>query len=153
VPLDVIVSTDSVAVAAAKDVTSTIPIVLQGTGNPVPAKLVTSLDRPGGNGRQAFLATNKDRIVQLAAGTGLPAMYSTRELVAAGGLMGYGASEEAIAQRTAGVVDRILKGANPAEMPIEQATSFELVVNIKTAQALGLMIPRSVLNQATEIIQ
>jgi putative ABC transport system substrate-binding protein len=73
--------------------------------------------------------------------------------VTAGGLLAYGADRPAMLRRAAGYVDRILKGANPAEMPIERPTTFDLVLNLKTARGLGLTIPESVLQQATEVIQ
>ena len=76
-----------------------------------------------------------------------------RSQVAAGGLLAYGADRPAMFRRTAGYVDRILKGADPAEMPVERPTTFDLVLNLKTARELGLTIPESVLKQATELIQ
>ena len=80
-------------------------------------------------------------------------MSGQPEPVAAGGLMTYGPNFPALFRRAAGYVDRILKGANPAELPIERPTTFDLVLNLKTARELGLTIPRSVLEQATELIQ
>jgi putative tryptophan/tyrosine transport system substrate-binding protein len=80
-------------------------------------------------------------------------MYERRENVLAGGLMSYGSSLTDKYRRAADNVDRILKGAKPAELPIEQAMRFDFVVNVKTAQPLGLTIPPHVLAQATEVIQ
>jgi putative tryptophan/tyrosine transport system substrate-binding protein len=73
--------------------------------------------------------------------------------VVAGGLLVYGANIASLNRRAAGYVDRILKGANPAEMPVERPTTFDLVINLGTAQVLGLTIPQSILQQATELIQ
>jgi len=93
------------------------------------------------------------RIAELAAKNRLPVIYESGELVHAGGLMSYGASYPDLMRRAAGYVDRILKGARPADLPVEQASTFELVINMKTAKALGLTIPQSVLARATEVIQ
>jgi putative ABC transport system substrate-binding protein len=93
------------------------------------------------------------RIAQLASEIGLPAIYENADFVDAGGLMAYGASLVDMARRAAGYIDRILRGARPADLPVEQPTKFELVINLKTAKALGLTIPRSVLVRADELIQ
>jgi putative ABC transport system substrate-binding protein len=98
------------------------------------------------------LMSNAARVGELARRHRLP-MCAPRASVAAGGLLAYGANRPAMLRRAAGYVDRILKGANPAEMPVERAERFELVINLGTAQALGLTIPQSILQQATEIIQ
>lgn len=235
----VIVAANTPAALAAKRATSTIPIVLVRSGDPVGSGLVASLAHPGGNitglsltptpaisGKQlellkeaipsvshvAVLANpanpptsalldevvraarsirlrlsvfsvrrpeefedvftamrrervptllviadplvndNRSRIVAFAAATRIPAVYPYRTFVDAGGLMSYGADISHLDRRSATYVDRLLKGAKPAEMPIEQPTKFELVVSMKTAKALGLAIPRSVLLRADQVI-
>jgi len=96
---------------------------------------------------------NRPKILEFAAKYRLPAMYGFREWVDAGGLMSYGSNLQEQVYRTAFTIDKILKGANPATMPIEQPTRFELVVNRKTARAIGLTIPRSVLEQANVLVE
>ena len=93
------------------------------------------------------------RIADLAATSRLPAMYNWRENVVAGGLMSYGISQLDIHRRTATYVGKILQGAKPADLPVEQPTKFELVINLKTAKALGLTIPPTILFQADEVIK
>jgi putative ABC transport system substrate-binding protein len=92
-------------------------------------------------------------LVTLAAKNRLPAVYPLRAFVDAGGLMAYGADLPDSIRRSATFVDKILKGAKPADLPVEQPTKFELVINLKTAKALGLTIPQSVLGRADEVIQ
>jgi putative ABC transport system substrate-binding protein len=94
-----------------------------------------------------------DQILQLAARLRVPAIYTARGAVEAGGLMSYGPGFEAMIPRAAVYVDKILKGANPADLPVEQPMTFDLVVNLKTAKALELTIPPSLLLQATEVIR
>jgi putative tryptophan/tyrosine transport system substrate-binding protein len=237
-PVDVIVTATAPAISAAKDATSTIPIVMANSPDPVTAGLVASLARPGGNvtgltdmavglsakrlellkaavpaasrvailwqsgnpGNELILSETQDaaralgvdleplgvrepnefeaafetlsskgvdaiivaqgplvtqgrRIVELATKSGLPVMYPGRGLVEVGGLMAYGPSAPGNWRRAAYYVDRILKGTKPADLPVEQPMTFDFVINLQTAQALGLTIPHHVLLQATEVIQ
>jgi putative tryptophan/tyrosine transport system substrate-binding protein len=237
--VNVIVVYGTPATRAARQMTSTIPIVMIGIGDPVRARLVTNLAHPNGNitgnsiqgpdligkrieilkecvpaltrvaflwnpdndsnlafleeliiavpalGLQlisvpmrmsedfegafaammerrpnAFVTTNDGLILQhigqvidFAAEHRLPAMYQSRENVEAGGLMSYGATLSELFRRSAWYVHRILQGAKPAELPIEQPTKFELTINLKTARALGLTIPPALLVRANEVIE
>jgi putative ABC transport system substrate-binding protein len=235
--VDVIVA-GAGAVEAAKHATTTIPIVMPVSGDPVRAGLVASLARPGGNitgltslsgelpgkwmellketvprvsrvavlwdlasdpnqvktseaaarslgvrlqvlkvGRAGgfepalaearkndagalivlgspFFYVQRTRLIDLAAKHRLPTIYAQREfVVGSGGLMSYGADYHPQFRRAATYVDKILKGAKPADLPVEQPTKFELVINLKTANALGLSIPSSVLARADEVIE
>jgi len=240
--VDVIVAGGTPAALAAKQATTTLPIVVSAAGDPVTSGLVTSLARPGGNvtglsmlspdlvgkcleqlkqavpgvSRVAVLwqpgavpeRTEKDilqgaevaaralgvqlqfveargpeefdrafseiirvragaltvlpssmfiserrRLVDLAAKNRLPAVYSVREFVDAGSFMAYGPNLPDLNRRAATYVDRILKGAKPGDLPIEQPTKYELVINLKTAKALGLSIPPSLLQRADQVIE
>ena len=239
VPVDLLVSHDSLALRAAKEATGTLPIVMQGAGDPVGSGLVASLARPGGNitgttdsspglyakqlellkavapgvsrvavlldrshpgggesgreresaaqalamqllyvdvrapadfesafetivrggadalfpARQPVTSSNRGRIVAFAARSRLPATYPIREYVDEGGLMAYGVNLASLHRHAATYVDKLLKGARPADLPVERPTTFDFVINLKTAQALGLIIPPSVLPQATEVIE
>jgi putative ABC transport system substrate-binding protein len=240
-PVDVIVAGPPEAVQAAKQVTSTIPIVMvTGGPDPVGAGFVTSLARPGGNVtgvslvfgdalagkwvallkealpqvsrvavlwdptrpmitatmqevervaqgvglrlqrmaarqadefdaafaamvregsealivlRSATFSRARHRLVELVATHRLPAIYEDRRYVEAGGLMSYGSNPDVVFYRAGYYVDRILKGTKPADLPVEQPVKFELVIDLKTAQALGLTIPPSLLFQADEVIK
>jgi len=236
---NIIVTWGTPATLAAKQATTTIPIVIAGVGDPVRSGLVSSLAHPGGNvtgltvlgpglaakrlellkeavpnmSRVAFLwnSANPDqkfslneaqagaralgvtlhsvearsreeleqafaamrqsrpsallmtadavhqrhigRIVAFASETRLPAMYQLKDAVERGGLMSYGASLPDLGRRAAIYIDKILKGAKPADLPVEQPTKFELVINLKTAKALGLTIPQTLLLRADQMIE
>jgi putative ABC transport system substrate-binding protein len=100
-----------------------------------------------------MFVNERRRLVDLAAKSWLPAVYAQREFVDVGGLMAYGPNVADSFRRAAKYVDKILKGAKPADLPVEQPTKFELIVNLKTAKALGLTIPQSVLLRADHVIQ
>jgi len=225
--VDVIVAVSEEAIQAAKDVTTTTPIVMGFGSDPVEHGFVASLARPGGNitgvlvellkeavpraARIAVLATNEatartqlqeaqkaapplgvklvvvqpqgtdyasafgtmmadradallvlasvilnrdgQQIIERAAHHRLPAMWFWRGQVEVGGLMSYGTSLVALCRRVADYVDKILRGAKPADLPIEQPTKFELVINMKTAKTLGLTIPQSVLLRADLVVE
>jgi len=211
--VDILVTNTTPSAVAAKNATSTVPIVGVGMGDPIRTGLATSLARPGGNvtglsaglaegmggkwlellGRelQAIASTRglKLRLIEvrepgalrnafeqagrkaqavlvlpgqfeqrweitaLAAKHRLPAIYSVREYVDAGGLMAYTPDFAVMWRRAADYVDKILRGAQPAELPIEQPTKFELFVNLKTAKTLGITIPESILLRADEVIR
>jgi putative ABC transport system substrate-binding protein len=240
--VDVIVTVSNTTALAAKQATSTVPIVFAAVANPVESGIVTSLARQGGNvtglaslgselvGKRLELLkqavpgvsrvaalwlpgalgerTDNDmrtgadaasralgvrlqfvearvpedfdrafsdmisaradaltvlpsnlflrehgRLVDLAAKNRLPAVYPSREYVAAGGLMSYGANQVALFRSAATYVDKILKGAKPGDLPVEQSSKFELVINLKTANALALTVPPSLLQRADEVIQ
>jgi ABC-type uncharacterized transport system substrate-binding protein len=237
--LDVLVAESTPAAIAAKEASRTVPVVMVSVGDPVGAKLVDSLARPGGNvtglslvapelsakrldlfkqtlpklSRVAVLwnsanpgmqlrvrqtelaapalgltlqsvtvqspddfdavftamgkdrpesllvmadtvtATNTKRIVEFAARNRVPAIYEARNFVDAGGFMSYGLDFSDHYRRAATYVDRILKGAKPADLPVEQPTKFELVINMRTAKALGLTIPQSLLLRADQVIE
>jgi putative ABC transport system substrate-binding protein len=100
-----------------------------------------------------FFLFHRARLLNLAAKNRLPAIYFSREYPEGGGLMSYGANYLDNYHRAATYVDKILKGAKPGELPIEQPTKFELVINLKTAKALGLTLPRSLLLRADHVIE
>ena len=99
------------------------------------------------------MTSNRKRIVGFALKSRLPSVYPQREFVDAGGLMSYGADLADSYRRVAYFVDRILKGAKPADLPVEQPTKFELVINLKTAKQIGVTIPPNVLARADRVIK
>ncbi len=101
----------------------------------------------------AWFNAHRERIVELAAQSRLPAIYESRDYVDAGGLMSYGQNLAVLFRRAATYVDKILKGAKPDDLPWEQPAQFELIINMKTAKALGLTIPQSVLQRADQVIE
>ena len=100
-----------------------------------------------------FMFVHRQAIVDRAAAHRIAAIYELRGFVPLGGFMSYGVNASEMDRRAATYVDRILRGAKPADLPVEQPTTFELVINLKTAKALGLTIPPSVLGRADEMIQ
>jgi putative ABC transport system substrate-binding protein len=99
-----------------------------------------------------LVVANRTRILTLALGAKLPTMFSTADFVRAGGFMSYGPSYVDLFRHSADYVDKILRGTKPGDIPVEQPTKFELVINLKTAKALGLTIPELFLLRADEII-
>jgi len=97
--------------------------------------------------------THIGKIIEFATKNRLPTMFNQRQPVSVGGLLSYGTSYEAVFRSAATYVDRILKGAKPADLPIEQPTKFDLVINLKAAKALGLTIPPSLLQRADQVIE
>jgi putative tryptophan/tyrosine transport system substrate-binding protein len=102
---------------------------------------------------EPFTMEHRSRILDFTASNVVPAMYEDGRFVEAGGLISYGPSLRDMFRRSANYVDKILKGANPADVPVEQPTKFELVINLKTAKALGLVVPDSILLRADKIIE
>jgi len=103
--------------------------------------------------QSTLAAANSPRMVELAAKNRLPLISTAKEHVTLGGLMSYGADDTESYQRAAVMVDKILKGTKPADIPVEQPTKFELMINLKTAKALGLTIPPVVLMRAEKVIK
>ena len=101
----------------------------------------------------AVINTNRDRINALALDVRLPTMHGFRDPVVGGALMSYGPSYADLVRRCADFVDKILRGAKPADIPVEQPTRFDLVINLKTAKALGLTVPATLLARADEVIE
>jgi putative tryptophan/tyrosine transport system substrate-binding protein len=131
------------------------PLAVRDSGELEAAFAAATREKAGGLlvVREAIFSADRQRIVDFATTHRLPAIYGGRSFVEVGGLMAYSANFSDMLRRAAIYVDKILKGAKPADLPIEQPTKFELVINMKTAKTLGLTIPPSVLARADEVIQ
>jgi len=184
--VDVLVTITSPGVRAAREATSTIPIVAGAVDDAVEQGFVASLAHPGGNVtgvswlntelsakrlellKEALpeeriealtvlpgplIASQIPGIVELASRTPLPAVFPEARFVEAGGMMSYGPNLAEMYRRAAGYVDKILKGVKPSNLPVEQPTKFESIINLKTAKALGLTIPPSLLQRADQVIE
>jgi putative ABC transport system substrate-binding protein len=101
----------------------------------------------------ALFSTHRQRIVELAAKNRLPAMYDRDDFIEAGGLMSYGVDLDDLYRRAATYVEKILKGAKPADLPVEQPKKFEFIINLRAAQQIGLTIPPDVLARADRVIK
>jgi putative ABC transport system substrate-binding protein len=131
------------------------PLEIRGVDDLEPAFSAIKLERANAIIvlRNPLTTTHRARIVDFAARSRLPAIYGDREFVDSGGLMSYGVNIADLWGRAATYVNKILKGVKPADLPVEQPTKFELFVNMKTAKALGLTIPQSVLISADKVIE
>ncbi len=143
---------DIQAVAPALGMT-VLPLAVEGADDFDRAFATIRTERPGGLIQSVALGRHRRRIVELAAKSRLPAIYTQDQWVAAGGLMSYGSSWPDLFRRAATYVDKILKGAKPADLPVEQPKKFELIINLKTAKKIGATIPQEVLFRADKVIK
>jgi ABC-type uncharacterized transport system substrate-binding protein len=151
-----LILTDGTGTArAARAATTIIPIVMAGGNDPVQGGLAAGLSRPGGNvtGFTTQASAQRKLIVARAVEHRLPTMYETRDFVELGGLVSYGADFTDLFRLAAGYIVKILNGAKAGDLPIEQATKFELVINLATAKKLGLTVPPVMLGRADEVIE
>ena len=145
------------AIEAAAPSFSVEPVAVQIHNDSDIERAITAVGRERNGGLiilpDSFNVVHRGVIIDLVARYRLPAVYYFRYFAADGGLISYGPDEIDLFRRAAGYVDRILKGANPADLPVQQPSRFEMVINLKTAKALGIAIPHSLLVRADEVIQ